>query len=94
MNIHGRRFQVSIDMVELQGLTETNGTVSIKNKNDTLANTTIRELILQHSTDDQPTLLLVSNKWDTKYSNPPISKKRNQMPTILLRVQLHGSITA
>ena len=50
-------------MVELQGLREPNGIVNIKDNNDTLIENTIRDLILKHSTDDQPTFLSVSKKW-------------------------------
>ena len=59
MNGHGRRFQASIDMVELQGLLNPNGVVTINGKKGTL-----RSLILQQLTkDDKPMFLSITRKW-------------------------------
>ena len=59
MNSHGRRFQASIDMVELQGLLNPNGVVTVNGKKGTL-----RSLILQQLTKDQkPMFLSITRKW-------------------------------
>lgn len=59
MNGHGRRFQASIDMVELQGLINPNGIVR-----DEEGDTTIRNLIISRLTkDEQPIFLSVTKKW-------------------------------
>ena len=59
MNGHGRRFQASIDMVELQGLTNPNGIVC-----DEDGDTTVRNLIISRLTKDgQPIFLSVTKKW-------------------------------
>ena len=63
MNSHGRRFQASIDMVELQGLTEPNGKIGMKDSEDIILQHTIRELILQHMPSSEPIFLSVSKKW-------------------------------
>jgi hypothetical protein len=63
MNSHGRRFQASIDMVELQGLTEPNGTIGMKDTEGTILLHTIRDLIIQHMPNNEQIFLSVSKKW-------------------------------
>ena len=59
MNGHGRRFQASVDMVELQGLMNPNGIVC-----DEDGDITIRNLIISRLTkDEQPIFLSVTKKW-------------------------------
>ena len=56
MNAYGKRFQNSIDMVELSGLNNPNGKIK--------GFGSIREKILQHiTTDDNPIILSVTKKW-------------------------------
>ena len=64
MNSHGKRFQASVDMIELQGLDNPNGKTSIGNS--TARNTSIRSYILNHTTGaGQPLFLSVTKKWNS-----------------------------
>ena len=59
MNSHGRRFQASIEMTELQGLVNPNGVITLDKKTST-----VRSLILQQTTKDgHPMFLSVTRKW-------------------------------
>ena len=64
MNSHGKRFQASVDMIELQGLDNPNGKTSIGKS--TARNTSIRSYVLNHTTGaGQPLFLSVTKKWNS-----------------------------
>ena len=61
MNEHGRRFQASVSMVELEGLTNPNGVITKKGPA-----VTVRDLLLHLTTKDQkPIFLSVTKKWNS-----------------------------
>ena len=63
INGHGRRFQASVDMIELTGLMNPNG----KYKSGVYS-LTIREQIISRTTsDDEPPFLTVTKKWGSSY---------------------------
>ena len=59
MNSHGRRFQTSIDMVELQGIHNTNGKVSLSRGNYTASEIVLCRKIYEGNIF----LILVTKKW-------------------------------
>ena len=64
MNSHGKRFQASVDMVELQGLDNPNGKTFVGRS--TTHHTTIRSHILNHHTSEgHPLFLSVTKKWNS-----------------------------
>ena len=63
MNYHGRRFQASIEMVQLEGLTNPNGVLNKKGPA-----TTIRDKILALRTPDKrPIFLSITKKWNSSF---------------------------
>ena len=61
MNIQGQRFQASMGMVELLGLNNLNGKVTVG-----LTPTTMRAMILAHNhIDNNPVFLSVTKKWNS-----------------------------
>ena len=74
MNGHGRRFQNSIDMVELRGLNLPTGTTKFK-----ASKITIRELILQHKTSEGKIVFLsVTKKWGSSAWQATFIKKEKK----------------
>jgi len=61
MNGHGQRFQASVGIVELLGLNNPNGNVTVGR-----TPTTVRAMILSHShTDNNPIFLSITKKWNS-----------------------------
>ena len=61
MNAHGRRFQASVGLMELCGLTNPDGIIKLgKNRS-----TTVRELITTHTSQGHPMFLGVTRKWQS-----------------------------
>ena len=58
MNGHGRRFQASVGLMQLEGLTNPDGIVTIKKKS-----ITVRELTIQKVHDNNPMFLSITRKW-------------------------------
>lgn len=74
MNSHGRRFQASVEITELQGLLNPNGTVT---KDD--SNLKIRNIILQQTTKDgNPMFLSVTRKWKSPAWQVTYIKRQRQ----------------
>ena len=60
MNAHGRRFQASVGLMHLEGLTNPDGIVKLKKKS-----ITVRELTLQRVKDNNPMFLSITRKWQS-----------------------------
>ena len=61
MNGHGQRFQASVGMVELLGLNNPNGKVTVGR-----TPTTVRAMILAHNhTYNNPVFLSITKKWNS-----------------------------
>ena len=60
MNGHGRRFQASVGLMHLEGLTNPDGIVTIKKKS-----ITVRKLTLQRVHDNNPMFLSITRKWQS-----------------------------
>jgi len=61
MNSHGQRFQASVGMVELLGLNNPNGKVTVG-----WTPTTMRTMILAHNhIDNNPIFLYITKKWNS-----------------------------
>ena len=75
INGHGRRFQASVDMIELTGLMNPNG----KSKSG-VHSLTIREQIISRTTsDDEPLFLTVTKKWGSSYWQATYIKKHKEL---------------
>ena len=61
MNAHGRRFQASVGLMELCGLTNPDGIIKFGRNRSV----TIRELITTHKQQDHPMFLGVTRKWQS-----------------------------
>lgn len=60
MNAHGRRFQASVGMMPLEGLTNPDGIVTVKK-----LPYTVRKLILNTEHESNPMILSVTRKWQS-----------------------------
>ena len=92
MNNHGRRFQASVGMIELKGLTNPNGVLSKKGA-------TVRDILLKLKThDDKPVFLSVTRKWNSSQWQATYILQRKQTALDIatcsaawVRKELHAS---
>ena len=74
INGHGRRFQASIDMVELAGLINPNGSSSSDENSPTIR----EEIISRTSFDGEPVFLAVTKKWGSSFWQATYIKKHKE----------------
>ena len=75
INGHGRRFQASVDMIELTGLLNPNGRIHTDNDIDT-----VREQIISRTTPEgEPIFLAVTKKWGSSLWHATYIKQHKEL---------------
>ena len=75
INGHGRRFQASVDMIELTGLMNPNGRTTSGDNSST-----VREQIISRTTPDgEPIFLAVTKKWGSSFWQATYIKKHKEL---------------